>query len=159
MSLLTGQIITRVLKIHPKLIPYQIAGTLAFLCGSFVFVLGILCLGFIVDFIPLPGLYIIFLFCDGSSYLNCYPIGSLAIGAFMTLSIAIGQVPALMGITGFDTKAKTYFNILKHLGRTQIDAALGALQHSSSFTSFDTFVIDKHVKIPQEPNFTSLLGL
>ncbi len=57
MSLLTGQISTRVLKAHPKLIPYQIAGTLAFLSGSFVFVLGILRLGFIVDFIPLPGLY------------------------------------------------------------------------------------------------------
>ena len=44
------------------------------------------------------------------------------------LNIAIGQVPALMGITGLDTKAEIYhvsINILKRLGHTQIDAALG----------------------------------
>ncbi len=43
------------------------------------------------------------------------------------LNIAIGQVPTLMGIMGFNTKAEMYvfFNILKHLGCTQIDAALG----------------------------------
>lgn len=44
------------------------------------------------------------------------------------LNIAVGQVPTLMGITGFDTRASTYkvvINILKHLGRTKLDAAMG----------------------------------
>ena len=65
-------------------------------------------LGFIVDFIPLP-----------------------AIGAFMTgsaLSIAVGQVPVLLGITGFSTRDATYkvfINILKHLGRSDLNAAMG----------------------------------
>lgn len=44
------------------------------------------------------------------------------------LNIAVGQVPALMGITGFSNRDATYkvvINILKHLGRTKIDAAMG----------------------------------
>ena len=44
------------------------------------------------------------------------------------LNIAVGQVPGLMGINGFDTRAPTYkvfINILKHLGRTKLDAAMG----------------------------------
>jgi MFS superfamily sulfate permease-like transporter len=50
MSLLTGQIITQVQKLHPKLIAYEIASALAVLCGAFVFVLGILRLGYVVIF-------------------------------------------------------------------------------------------------------------
>lgn len=44
------------------------------------------------------------------------------------LNIGIGQVPGLMGITGFSTREATYkvtINILKNLGRTKIDAAMG----------------------------------
>src|ERR1700733_11115473 len=41
MSLLTGQIITDVRQVHPKLIPNEIASALAVLCGAFIFVLGI----------------------------------------------------------------------------------------------------------------------
>lgn len=44
------------------------------------------------------------------------------------INIAVGQVPTLMGITGFDTRASTYrvvINTLKHLGRTKLDAAMG----------------------------------
>lgn len=81
MSLLTGRIISEVHSQHPDLAPNVIASALAVLCGAFVFVLGILRLGyvfpfknnliqvylslifitllpchrFIVDFIPLPG--------------------------------------------------------------------------------------------------------
>lgn len=47
MSLLTGQIITEVHKEHPHLIPNEIASSLAVLCGAFVFVLGILRLGYV----------------------------------------------------------------------------------------------------------------
>ena len=44
------------------------------------------------------------------------------------LNIAVGQVPALMGIQGFSNRDATYkvvINILKHLGRTNLDAAIG----------------------------------
>lgn len=77
MSTLVGHIILRVQAKHPEFAGPVIASALALLAGCFVFLLGILRLGFIVDFIPLP-----------------------AIAAFMTgsaLSIAVGQVPGLMG--------------------------------------------------------------
>jgi solute carrier family 26 (sodium-independent sulfate anion transporter), member 11 len=127
MSLLTGNIIIRVTHLYPHITGPAIASALAILCGAFVFVMGFLRLGyaplilphshfhllilsprFIVDFIPLP-----------------------AIGAFMTgsaLNIAVGQVPGLMGITGFSTRDATYMvfiNTLKHLGRSGLDAAMG----------------------------------
>jgi solute carrier family 26 (sodium-independent sulfate anion transporter), member 11 len=85
-----------------------IAGALAIIVGGIVAFLGLTRLGFIVEFIPL-----------------------VAIAAFMTgsaINIAVGQVPGLMGITGFNTRAPTYqvvVDTLKHLGRTQLDAALG----------------------------------
>jgi solute carrier family 26 (sodium-independent sulfate anion transporter), member 11 len=44
------------------------------------------------------------------------------------INIAVGQVPGLMGITGFNTRDSTYkvvINILKHLGRTTKDASFG----------------------------------
>jgi sodium-independent sulfate anion transporter 11 len=44
------------------------------------------------------------------------------------INIVAGQVPGLMGITGFDTRAATYkviINTLKGLPRTQKDAAFG----------------------------------
>ena len=44
------------------------------------------------------------------------------------INIAVGQVPKLMGITGFSSRDSTYkvvINILKHLGRTKLDAAMG----------------------------------
>ncbi|TGZ81797.1 sulfate permease [Ascodesmis nigricans] len=87
----------------------SVASALALIAGCIVFALGILRLGFIVDYIPLT-----------------------AIAAFMTgsaLSIAVGQVPSMMGIKGyFSTRDATYMvfiNTLKHLGKTKIDAAMG----------------------------------
>jgi sodium-independent sulfate anion transporter 11 len=44
------------------------------------------------------------------------------------INIVAGQVPGLMGITGFDTRAATYkviINTLKGLPRTKLDAAFG----------------------------------
>ncbi|KDQ14587.1 hypothetical protein BOTBODRAFT_32716 [Botryobasidium botryosum FD-172 SS1] len=108
MSTLIGHIILEVQARDKSLSGQVIASAVAVLAGSFVFVLGMFRLGFIVDFIPLP-----------------------AIGAFMTgsaLNIAAGQVPGMMGITGFDTRASTYLviiNTLKHLGRSNLNAAMG----------------------------------
>ncbi|KAJ5788682.1 sulfate anion transporter [Penicillium paradoxum] len=109
MSTLTGTIVAKVLDEYPDYPAHLVASSLAVLCGGIVFVLGILRLGFIVDFIPLP-----------------------AISAFMTgsaLSICSGQVPTMLGETAkFDTRGATYMiiiNTLKHLPSSTLDAAMG----------------------------------
>ncbi|KAJ4372437.1 hypothetical protein N0V83_004211 [Neocucurbitaria cava] len=85
-----------------------IASSLAIIAGAIVLFLGLIRLGWIVDLISLP-----------------------AISAFMTgsaINIGVGQVPAMMGITGFSTRESTYkvvINILKHLGRSNLNAAFG----------------------------------
>ncbi|GJN89717.1 hypothetical protein Rhopal_002704-T1 [Rhodotorula paludigena] len=86
-----------------------IATALALICGLIVLGIGLLRLGWIVEFISAP-----------------------AIAGFMTgsaISIAAGQVPSLMGYSKkFDTRAETYkviINSLKHLPDTKRDAAFG----------------------------------
>lgn len=86
-----------------------IASTLALLCGSIALGIGLLRLGFILEFIPIP-----------------------AVMGFMTgsaINIVTGQVPGLFGIDKrFDTKAETYMviiNTLRNLGHTKLDAAFG----------------------------------
>ena len=82
MSVTVAQIIQGIESNHPgEWSGPQIATVLAFLTGFIVLGLGLLRLGWLVEFIPLP-----------------------AISGFMTgsaLNIAVGQVPGLMGITGF----------------------------------------------------------
>ena len=82
MSITVAQIIQTVDKHHPGTwTGPHIATVLAFLTGSIVLGIGLLRLGWIVEFISLP-----------------------AVSGFMTgsaLNIATGQVPGLMGITGF----------------------------------------------------------
>ncbi|TRM56515.1 sulfate transporter family-domain-containing protein [Schizophyllum amplum] len=109
MSLTVSQIIASVESSHPgQWDGPLIATTVAFICGFIVLGIGLLRLGWIVDFIPAP-----------------------AISGFMTgsaISIVAGQVPGLMGISGFDTRASTYkviINSLKHLPSTTMDAAFG----------------------------------
>jgi len=88
--------------------PEEIAGCLAVISGAIVCFLGLIRLGWLVDFISLT-----------------------AISAFMTgsaINIAAGQVPALMGIVIPSTRAPTYrviINTLKGLPRTNLNAALG----------------------------------
>ncbi|KZT65468.1 sulfate permease [Daedalea quercina L-15889] len=109
MSLTVSQIIAYVDKHHPNVWDGpQIATTLAFICGFIVLGLGILRLGWIIEFIPAP-----------------------AISGYMTgsaINIVAGQVPGLLGLTGFNTRAATYEVIiqsLKHLPKTKLDAAFG----------------------------------
>ena len=82
MSVTVAQIIQTVDSNHPsEWAGPQIATVLAFLTGFIVLGVGLLRLGWLVEFIPLP-----------------------AVSGFMTgsaLNIAVGQVPGLMGITGF----------------------------------------------------------
>lgn len=109
MSLIVSQVISYVQHHHPN--QYSgpvIASALAFICGFIVLGIGLLRIGWLVEFISAP-----------------------AVSGFMTgsaISIAAGQVPGLMGITGFDTRAATYkviINTLKGLPRTKLDAAFG----------------------------------
>ncbi|KAJ3990017.1 sulfate transporter family-domain-containing protein [Lentinula detonsa] len=109
MSLTVSQIITHVDDAHPgKWEGPEIATTVAFICGFIVLGIGLLRLGWLVEFIPAP-----------------------AVSGFMTgsaINIAAGQVPGLMGITGFNTRASTYLVIidtLKGLPLTTRDAAFG----------------------------------
>jgi sodium-independent sulfate anion transporter 11 len=108
MSTLVGNIIEEASPKLPGLAPYHIASAVAIIAGAIVCFLGLARLGWLVEFISLA-----------------------AISAFMTgsaLNIAVGQVPGMMGITGFDTRASTYkvvINILKHLGRSNLNAAMG----------------------------------
>ncbi|KAJ7285618.1 sulfate transporter family-domain-containing protein [Mycena rebaudengoi] len=108
-SLIMSQIIGKVQAAHPhQWEGPQIATTVALISGFIVLGVGLLRLGWIVEFIPLP-----------------------AVSGFMTgsaISIASGQVPGLMGITGFNTRAATYqviINTLKGLPHTKLDAAWG----------------------------------
>ena len=83
MSLLVSRVIHHVETAHPgKWGGPTIASALALLCGFIVLGIGLLRLGWIVEFIPAP-----------------------AVSGFMTgsaINIAAGQVPGLMGITGFE---------------------------------------------------------
>lgn len=109
MSLTVAQIISSVNAKHPgEWSGPQIATTVAFVCGFAVLGIGLLRLGWIVEFIPAP-----------------------AVSGFMTgsaINIVTGQIPGLMGITGFNTRAATFhviINTLKGLPRTTLDAAWG----------------------------------
>ncbi|OAL07651.1 sulfate permease-like protein [Phaeosphaeriaceae sp. SRC1lsM3a] len=108
LSTVTGSVI---LKAHEKVpdVPKDIiASSLAIIAGSIVLFMGLARLGWIVDVISLP-----------------------AISAFMTgsaISIAVGQVVDMMGVSGFNKREATYkviINILKHLGTTNLNASFG----------------------------------
>ncbi|KAF8507347.1 sulfate transporter family-domain-containing protein [Hysterangium stoloniferum] len=110
MSLETGKVVARVMKAHPGQWDASfIATTLAFLCGFIVLGIGLLRLGWIVEFIPAP-----------------------AVSGFMTgsaINIVAGQIPALFGIASrFDTRGSTYLviiNTFKNLHFATLDAAFG----------------------------------
>ncbi|EWC48027.1 hypothetical protein DRE_02606 [Drechslerella stenobrocha 248] len=110
MSTLVGNIVVKATETHPQFTKPQVASALAVICGSVVFAIGMLRLGFVVDYIPLP-----------------------AIAAFMTgsaLNIAMGQTPTLFGIPSsvVNNRAETYkvfINFWKHIGSARLDAAIG----------------------------------
>ncbi|KAJ2699645.1 hypothetical protein FB645_005261 [Coemansia sp. IMI 203386] len=113
MSTLMGNILTDVMPHLPEYAdkPYLVAGCMSVVLGCIVTAIGLLRLGFIVDFIPLP-----------------------AIAAFMTgsaLNIAMGQIPTLMGnntAKGYNTREATYLvfgNFFKYIKHCNINAAVG----------------------------------
>ncbi|KAK6526551.1 Sulfate permease 2 [Orbilia ellipsospora] len=130
MSTLVGTIVLKATAEHPEFTKPEVASAVALVCGIVVFALGILRLGFIVDYIPLP-----------------------AIAAFMTgsaLNIGMGQVPGLFGIpsTIVNNRAETYkvfINFWKHIGAAKLDAAMGltALTLLYSIRAFANFMSRK----------------
>ncbi len=110
MSLEVANVIAYVQTNHPdKWSSPVIATALAFICGFIVLGIGLLRLGWIIEFIPQP-----------------------AVSGFMTgsaISIAAGQVPGLFGIQKrFNTRDATYkviINTLKNLKFSTLDAAFG----------------------------------
>ena len=127
MSLTVSRIIASVNEHHPNVWSGpQIATTVAFICGFIVLGIGLLRLGWLVEFIPAP-----------------------AVSGFMTgsaISIVAGQVPGLLGESGFkyvhmlfhcsealltlvvstrDATYKVIINCFKFLPATKLDAAFG----------------------------------
>lgn len=108
MSTVTGTVVSEVTKNHPEYTKPEVASALAIVCGCIIVFIGLIRCGWIVEFISL-------------SAISAYMTGS-------AINIAVGQVPALMGIKGFSNREATYkvvINILKHLGRSKLDAAMG----------------------------------
>ncbi|KAL8388448.1 hypothetical protein RB595_009238 [Gaeumannomyces hyphopodioides] len=108
MSTLTGGIVADMARQFPEVPGHVVASALAILAGVVVLFLGLTRTGFIVDLISLTSL-----------------------SAFMTgsaINIVIGQIPTMMGISGFSTRDAPYLvliNTLKNLGHTKLDAAMG----------------------------------
>ncbi|KAK1769546.1 sulfate permease [Phialemonium atrogriseum] len=108
MSTVTGSVVADMKTALPDVPAHYIASALALMSGAIVLFIGLIRCGWIVDLISLT-----------------------ALSAFMTgsaISIAVGQIPTMMGITGFSTRDATYrvfINTLKNLGHTKLDAAMG----------------------------------
>jgi sodium-independent sulfate anion transporter 11 len=107
-SLITGAIIADIQHDLPDQSPVALAAALAMLCGGIICLMGLLRIGWIVDLISLP-----------------------AVSAFITgsaLTITFGQIPVLLGMKGVSSRDAAFqigINVLKHLDRIRIDAAIG----------------------------------
>ncbi|CDR47703.1 CYFA0S36e00606g1_1 [Cyberlindnera fabianii] len=111
MSLEVSKVIHRVQEKDPSFSAPVIATALSFVCGCITIGLGLLRLGFILEFISSP-----------------------AVVGFMTgsaLNIISGQVPALMGynkrVNTRDSTYKVIINTLKNLPHTKLDAVFGLI--------------------------------
>lgn len=108
MSQLVGNVVLRVQDTHPEFDAPQIARAMAVIAGAILLFIGLIRLGWVVEFIPL-----------------------VAISSFMTgaaITITAGQVPSLLGLKGVNTREATYkviINTLKSLPKAKLDAAMG----------------------------------
>ncbi|KAF1851374.1 sulfate permease [Cucurbitaria berberidis CBS 394.84] len=108
MSTIVGNIVIKVQDTKPHLQATDIARALSVIAGAVLLFIGLTRLGRIVELIPL-----------------------VAITSFMTgaaISIGAGQVPALLGISGVNTRGPTYLVIihtLQRLPKAKLDAAMG----------------------------------
>ncbi len=110
MSTLVGSVVQRVQAEYGEdTFPAEmIARGLSVIVGAVLLFIGLMRLGWVVEFIPLVG------------------ITSFMTGA--AINILCGQVPTLLGISGVKTREATYLviiNTLKGLPRAGLDAAMG----------------------------------
>lgn len=86
----------------------EIAKALSFTTGAILFAIGLLRLGWVVEVIP----YI--------------PVSAFITSASITIMCT--QFPTMMGIPGINSREEPYkviINVLRNLGHTQLDAAIG----------------------------------
>ncbi|KAK3341151.1 sulfate transporter family-domain-containing protein [Lasiosphaeria hispida] len=108
LSQVTGGVVADMKTALPDVPAHVIASALAILAGSVVLLIGLTRCGWIVDVISLT-----------------------ALSAFMTgsaISIAVGQVPTMLGITGLSTRDPPYLifiHIFQGLPYATLDAAMG----------------------------------
>lgn len=107
--MVTGAVLTEAQEVLPK--EYErwvIASALALLSGCLVTLVGLLRLGWLVDFIALP-----------------------AVSGFITgsgITISLGQIPTMLGMQGVSSGDPAYLifiHILKHLPKMRMDAVTG----------------------------------
>jgi sodium-independent sulfate anion transporter 11 len=93
-------VISKIEAEHPGVYkPEDIAHALSLLAGAVLFVLGMLRLGWLIEFVTSA-----------------------------SITIISTQIPTVLGITGINTRAapySVYVNILNNLHRTKLDAAIG----------------------------------
>lgn len=108
MSLLLAEILHDIAEQDPSINPIHVAASLAILAGIVTLGVGLLRLGFIIDFISGP-----------------------AIAGFMSgsaLTICIGQLAGLFGIPNINTREEAFLVFGKtvgSLGKSRLDAAFG----------------------------------
>lgn len=112
MSMQVGKVIQHVQsKVGDKYEPAEIATFLSLICGGIATGIGLLRLGFILEFISMPA---VMGFMSGSAF-----------------NIIVGQVPGLMGynklVNTRDPSYKVVINTLKNLPHTKVDAAFGLI--------------------------------
>ncbi|KAL9945734.1 hypothetical protein D7B24_007038 [Verticillium nonalfalfae] len=108
-SLLVGSTVTAVEEKQPGVYTAaEVAASLSLISGMILLAIGLLRLGWVVDFIPYT-----------------------SISAFVTaaaITILSTQFPVALGIRGINTRDAPYrviINTLKNLGHTELDAAIG----------------------------------
>lgn len=142
MSLQTANVIRDVMSKTDAYSAPEIATALAFICGVVCLGIGLLRLGWIVEFIPTP-----------------------AVSGFMTgsaFTIAAGQVPKLMGLnvnTRTDPTYKVIVNTFKALPETNLNAAFGlpALAFLYAVRSFCQWLPRRYPKTARWAFFASVL--
>lgn len=108
LSTVVGNVVSDLTATNEDVPAHVIASALSIISGCIVLAIGLLRCGWIVDLISITSL-----------------------SAFMTgsaITICVGQLPSLLGLTGFssrDSPYKVFINTLKHLGDTNLDAAMG----------------------------------
>jgi sodium-independent sulfate anion transporter 11 len=108
MSTLVGNIVIEVQDQHPDIPAPEIARSLSLIAGCIVLFIGLARIAWVVEFIPLTAIQ--------------------ALMSSAAITVAIGQVPTMMGIKGIDTRDPVYqifINTLKNMDQSRLDAAMG----------------------------------